>query len=103
MELYTMNDIKDQVVGKVGTAKRDDMERELTNFRIGLQIRNARKAKNMTQKQLAEKIGKERSFISKIETAGANLTLNTLYDIVERGLGMTFNIDISDKHATTTT
>ncbi len=98
MELYTMNDIKDQVVGKVGTEKRDNMERELTNFRIGLQIRNARKAQKMTQKQLAEKIGKERSFISKIENDGANLTLNTLYDIVERGLGMTFKISISDKH-----
>ncbi len=56
MDLYTMNDVKDQVVGKVGTTRRDNMERELANFRIGLQIRNARKAKNMTQKQLAEKI-----------------------------------------------
>ncbi len=55
----------------------------------------------MKQKQLAEKIGKERSFISKIETDGTNLTLNTLYDIVERGLGMTFNISISEKHVTT--
>ncbi len=36
MELYTMNEIKDQVVGKVGTEKRDNMERELTNFRIGI-------------------------------------------------------------------
>ncbi len=101
MELHTMDDIKDRVVGKVGTVERDDMERELTNFRIGLQIRNARKAKNMTQKQLAEKIGKERSFISKVETDGANLTLNTLYDIIERGLGMTFDINISEKSTTT--
>ncbi len=101
MELYTMNDVKDQVVGKPGTAARDKMEHDLANFRIGLQIRNARKAQNMTQKQLAEKIGKERSFISKIETDGANLTLNTLYDIIERGLGMTFNISISDRTAAT--
>ncbi len=97
MELYTMDQIKDSVVGKVGSEKRDQMEHELTNFRIGLQIRNARKAQKMTQKQLAEKIGKERSFISKVETEGANLTLATLYDIVERGLGLTFNISIGEK------
>ncbi len=97
METYTMDQVKDSVVGKVGTSDRDHMEHELTNFRIGLQIRNARKAQKMTQKQLAERIGRERSFISKVETEGANLTLATLYDIVERGLGLTFSICIADK------
>ena len=48
----------------------------------------------MTQSQLAERIGKERSFISKVENDGQNLTLATLYDIVSKGLGMSFKVEI---------
>ena len=61
---------------------------------VGIQIRNAREARKMTQSQLAGKIGKERSFISKVEREGSNLTLSTLYDIVTKGLGGTLDIQV---------
>ena len=77
METYTLNDIKNQVYGEIGTVRRDRLEAELANLRVGLQIRKAREARRMTQSQLAEKIGKERSFISKVESDGKNLTLST--------------------------
>lgn len=95
METYTFNDIKKEVYGEIGTPRRDKIEEELANLRVGLQIRNAREAKKMTQSQLAAKIGKERSFISKVESDGKNLTLATLYDIVIKGLGMNFEFKIS--------
>lgn len=94
MEVYTLDQIKDEVYGVKGTPRRDTLEKELANLRVGLQIRNMREEKKMTQLQLAEKIGKERSFISKVETDGKNLTIGTLFDIVERGLGATLNIQI---------
>lgn len=94
MEIYTFEDIKNEVYGKVGTPRRDKIEEELANLRVGLQIRNAREAKKMTQSQLAEKIGKERSFISKVERNGSNLTLSTLYDIVTNGLGGKLDIRV---------
>ena len=94
MEIYTFDDIKNEVYGKVGTPRRDKIEEELANLRVGLQIRNAREAKKMTQSQLAEKIGKERSFISKVERNGSNLTLSTLYDIVTNGLGGKLDIRV---------
>lgn len=92
METYTFDDIKREVYGERGTSRREKIEQDLTNLRIGLQIRNARKEQHLTQKQLAEKIGRERSFISKVETDGVNLTLATLCDIVERGLGKRFSL-----------
>lgn len=95
METYTFNDIKKEVYGEIGSPRRDKIEEELANLRVGLQIRNAREAKKMTQSQLAAKIGKERSFISKVESDGKNLTLATLYDIVIKGLGMNFEFKIS--------
>jgi ribosome-binding protein aMBF1 (putative translation factor) len=94
METYTFDDIKKEVYGEIGTLRRDNIETELSNLRVGLQIRNAREARKMTQSQLAEKIGKERSFISKVESEGKNLTLATLYDIVTKGLGGKLNIQV---------
>lgn len=43
--------------------------------------------KNLTQEELAARINKKRSFISKIENDGENITLKTLFDVIERGLG----------------
>lgn len=94
METYTFNDIKKEVYGEIGTLRRDNIETELSNLRVWLQIRNAREARKMTQSQLAEKIGKERSFISKVESEGKNLTLATLYDIVTKGLGGKLDIQV---------
>lgn len=94
METYTFDDIKKEVYGEIGTLRRDNIETELSNLSVGLQIRNAREARKMTQSQLAEKIGKERSFISKVESEGKNLTLATLYDIVTKGLGGKLNIQV---------
>ena len=53
-----------------------------------------RRKSGLSQEQLAEKIGKERSFISKVESEGKNLTLSTLYDIVTKGLGGSLEIQV---------
>ena len=94
MRTRTFEEIKDEVFGKVGSAERDKLERELRSFRIGLKIREARKQLNMTQEELAARINKKRSFISKVENDGSNITLTTLYDIVEKGLGGKVNIEV---------
>ena len=94
MNIKTFDQVKDEVFGLRGTVERDQLERELEVLRVGAQIRNARTRLNMTQAQLAEKIDKKRTFISKVENDGANLTLQTLFDIVEKGLGGRLNIEV---------
>lgn len=94
METYTFEQIKDEVYGRVGTQNRDRIERELEALRIGFKIREAREGKKMTQAELAKKINKKRSFISKIENDGENITLKTLFDVVERGLGGKLKIEV---------
>lgn len=94
METYTFEQIKDKVYGRVGTPNRDRIERELDALRIGFKIREARESKKMTQAELAKKINKKRSFISKIENDGENITLKTLFDVVERGLGGKLKIEV---------
>ena len=62
--------------------------------KVGKFIAECRRNKNMTQAELASRIDKKRTFISKVENDGENITLKTLFDIVERGLGGKLNIEV---------
>lgn len=94
METKDWKTIKDEVYGKKGTSRRDELERDFESFKIGILLRKAREEKKMTQDQLAELVDKKRTYISRIENNGSNLTLKTLYDIVEKGLGGKVKISI---------
>ena len=94
METKSWKDIKDDVYGVKGTDRRDELERDFGGFKIGLQLKKAREEKKLTQTELAELISKKREYISRIENNGSNLTLKTLYDIVEKGLVGKVKIEI---------
>jgi len=94
MKTKTLDQIKTKYYGEIGMPERDRIERDLDALRIGLKIRTAREQKEMTQAQLADRIDKKRTFISKVENDGGNITLKTLFDIVERGLGGKLHIDV---------
>ncbi len=94
METKSWKNIKDTVYGKKGTERRDELDRNFESFKIGLLLRTAREEKNLTQRQLGELIDKKRTYISRVENNGSNLTLKTLFDIVEKGLGGKVNISI---------
>lgn len=94
MNTRSWKDIKDDVYGKKGTARRDELEREFESFKVGLLLKKAREEKQLTQEQLAELVDKKRTYISRIENDGSNMTLKTLFDIVEKGLGGKVKISI---------
>lgn len=95
METKSWEEIKDTVYGEKGTERRDDLEREVESLSIGLMIREARERSKLTQSELGERINKKRTFISRIENDGSNVTLKTLRTIVEKGLNgkVTISID----------
>ncbi len=95
MDVKTLSELEDEFIGKKGTARRDEYEREIADLMIGCQLKNARVKLDLTQEQLAERVNKKRAFISRIENDGSNLTIKTLRDIVERGLGGKLNIEVS--------
>jgi len=94
METKSWKKIKDNVYGKKGTERRDELERDFGGFKIGLQLKKAREEKHLTQTELGELVDKKREYISRIENNGSNLTLKTLYDIVEKGFGGKVTIQI---------
>lgn len=93
-DIKSWTQIKDDVYGKTGSPRRDELDREVEAFKIGLMIRQARESKNMTQEELGNIISKKRSYISRVENDGSNMNLKTLFEIVEKGLGGKVNIAI---------
>ena len=59
---------------------------------------DARKQRNMTQKELAERTGIDQSDISKIETGNANPSLATLKRLAE-GMDMVLRLEFIPKKA----
>ncbi|MBU1373768.1 MAG: helix-turn-helix domain-containing protein [Bacteroidetes bacterium] len=94
METKSWKEIKNDVYGIKGTDRRDELDRDFESFKIGLLLRKAREDKHLTQSELAELVDRKREYISRIENNGSNLTLKTLFDIVEKGLGGKVNISI---------
>ncbi len=94
METKSWKEIKDDVYGKKGAPRRDKLDREFETFKIGLMLKKARQEKHLTQEQLAQLVDKKRTCISRVENYGSNLTLKTLYEIVEKGLGGKVRIQI---------
>lgn len=93
IKFYTLDEIKDKHIGKVGTMERDKYEAELNSFLVGEAIKQARKAQNMTQQELAERIGVQRAQVSKIEN-GRNLTLSTIVRVF-RAMGLEAKLSVS--------
>ena len=42
METKSWKNLKDDIYGKVGTARRDELQRDFESFKIGLLLRKAR-------------------------------------------------------------
>ncbi len=81
MKIYSFDEIQDEIIGEKGTPERDKYEKslqeEIEAFRIGEAIRKARIAQNMTQEQLGEKMGVQKSQISRLEK-GKSISLSSI-------------------------
>ena len=94
MNTKSWKDVKDDEYGMKGTSRRYELERDFESFKISVLLKKAREDKNLTQEQLAELVDKKRTYISRVENNGSNLTLKPLFDIVEKGLGGKVKISI---------
>lgn len=85
----------DERYGQVGSEGRTAFEIKAKSFAIGELIKEERRLANMTQEQLAEKIGAKKSYISRIENGKTDIQLSTLYKLIELGLGRKVNLTIT--------
>lgn len=77
----SMDAVLDELYGKVGSPEREEFRNEAYSYCVGQLICDARKREKMTQAELAEKVGTNKSYISRIEKG-----------IIEPGVGLFFRI-----------
>ena len=78
MKTYSLEELTDKYIGKIGTEKRDQFEFDLKLDILGEMIKKARKEQNLTQEQLGELIGVQKAQISKIETNAKDVRFSTI-------------------------
>jgi ribosome-binding protein aMBF1 (putative translation factor) len=83
----SFDELLDIQYGKIGTKKRNAFEAKAQYFVISETLKDARQKANLTQEQLADKIGTKKSYISRLENGKCDIQLSTLYRIFEEGLG----------------
>ncbi|UWY26470.1 helix-turn-helix domain-containing protein [Flavobacterium sp. TR2] len=81
MKTYTLNQVTDEIVGKIGTPSRDQFEYDLQMDLIGNAIKQTRKERNLTQEELGKLIGVQKAQISKLEKNAGNVTLETVIKV----------------------
>lgn len=86
------DELLDIKYGKIGSIKRDEFEEKAQYFVISEVLKEARKEANLTQEQLAEKVGTKKSYISRLEKGKCDIQLSTLYRIFKIGLGKRINL-----------
>jgi predicted XRE-type DNA-binding protein len=91
-DFITLEETKDQLIGEVGTQKRDDYEEELRLYAIGAAIRQTRKLQNLTQEELGRMVGVQKAQISRI-AIGKNLTFATVLKLF-KAMNCSVKLDI---------
>ncbi len=98
MKTYSLEDLTDQYIGKRGTSKRELFEQELRLELIGDAIRKARKAKHLTQEQLGELVGVQKSQIAKIENSTTDARFSTVLRVFEAlKAKVNFTVELEDR------
>ncbi|WP_305983605.1 helix-turn-helix domain-containing protein [Roseivirga thermotolerans] len=99
MKMMTLDELKDRDLGKVGTPERDEYEFDLKMEVLGDMIKTVRKERHLTQEQLGQLIGVQKSQISKLERNTKNVTIETIlkvFNALKANVKFTIQIDRSD-------
>ncbi|HEX9650051.1 MAG TPA: helix-turn-helix transcriptional regulator [Cyclobacteriaceae bacterium] len=101
MKTYTLAEMKEKYIGKVGTKKRDDYEYELRMDVLGKMIKAARQERNLTQEELGKLVGVQKAQISKLESSTNSATIDTVIKVFKAlKAEINFNVKIENNFVT---
>lgn len=96
MKFYTLEEMEDKYIGKVGTPERDEYERKLADelqaYHVGEAIKQAREAQSLTQAELGEMMGVHKAQVCRIES-GKSITLASMMRAF-RAMGVQVALDM---------
>ncbi len=78
MKTFTLDEVTEKIVGKIGTESRNQFEYDLQMDLIGNAIKETRKERKLTQEDLGKLIGVQKAQISRLENNASNATIDTL-------------------------
>jgi len=97
MKTYTFDEVKNELIGKVGTPERDIFEYELQMDLIGKAIKKTRQERNLTQEELGKLVGVQKAQISRLENNAKNVTMDTLLRVFTAlEAKVKFQVDLSN-------
>lgn len=76
-EVRSFDVILDEKYGKTGTPQREEFNREAYAYCMGQMVMEARKQEKISQSELAERVGTNKTYISRIERG-----------LIEPGIGL---------------
>lgn len=80
-ELPTTNQLLDDKYGAEGTPVRNEFNAKAIAWYYGSLLRDRRKELKLTQREVAEKIGREQTYIARVERGKADIQLSSFFRI----------------------
>lgn len=79
--LPTTNDLLNEKYGVDGTPKREEFNAKAIAWYYGTMLRDRRRELKMTQREVADKIGREQTYIARVERGKADIQLSSFFRI----------------------
>ncbi len=84
----------DEKYGKPGSKARDRWEQGYATFELGVMLEEARLKLGLTQEEVAERCGTNKSYISRVENDATDVRMSTFFKIIHQGLGAKLDLKI---------
>ena len=95
---YSLEEITEKHIGKIGTEKRDAFENELRLELLGEAIKKARLERHLTQEQLGNLVGVQKAQISKLENSLTDARFETILKVFKAlNAKIHFNIELQNQ------
>jgi len=95
MKTYSLDEMMDKHLGKLGTPKREAFENELRIDLLGEAIRQARKERHLTQEELGKLVGVKKAQISKLENSLTDARFETIIKVFKAlNAKVNFNVEL---------
>lgn len=80
-KLSTTNNMLDDKYGTHGTETRNEFDEQSLAWFYGNMLKERRKELKLTQKEVAEKLGRDQSYIARVERGKADIQLSSFFRI----------------------
>ncbi len=99
IKTISLDEMKDEFIGKRGTKDREKYEYKLNMEVLSHMIKKARHERHLTQEQLGKLVGVQKAQISKLESSVNSATIDTVLKVFKAlKADIHFNVTIENQH-----